>query len=90
MADGRWRPRPHALCRVEEDEAKISPPGVWQVLAHGPDSPSSWWLMPISGDAIRWVAEHPTQVISRCVQVDGDRLRSNHQFALHRREPRGA
>jgi hypothetical protein len=76
MADDRWRPQPHAMVRIEFDEAKLSPPGTWQILSHGPDSPTSWWLMPISGEAIRWVAANPTQVISRCVQIEGRRLTS--------------
>jgi hypothetical protein len=90
VPDTRWQPQPHALCQVAEDEDKLSPPGTWQVLAHGPTSPSSWWLMPISDEAVRWAAANPNQVISRCIEIPGSRLRSNHQFALHRGQPRGA
>jgi hypothetical protein len=88
MSDDRWQARPHALCRITPDDEQLSPPGVWQILAHGPDSPTSWWLMPISHDATTWAADNPGQTISRCIQLPGNRLRSNHQHALHHGPPR--
>lgn len=81
-ANKPWKPQEHALVRVKPDEGEVSPPGTWQILSHGPDSPTSWWLMPISHEAITWVASHASEVISRCVQVEGRRLVSNRVAAL--------
>lgn len=87
MTDDRWRPQPHAMVHITFDEDQLSPPGTWQILSHGPDSPTSWWLMPISGEAIRWVAANPTQVINNCVQIEGRRLTSNRIRAQHQEVP---
>lgn len=87
---GPWRPAPHVLCRIKPDEtgAEINPDGVWQVLAHGPDSATSWWLMPISGDAVRWSAAHRSEVTSNCIQIKGNRLGPRNDFAENRRVAR--
>jgi hypothetical protein len=81
MADDRWRPRPHALVRVVPDESEVSPPGTWQVLAHGPSAPTAWWLMPISDEAVVWATENAPITVSRCIEVPGKRLRQHRTYA---------
>lgn len=88
MADDRWQPREHALVRVEPDDDQPDPPGTWQILSHGPTSPTSWWLMPISADAIRWATANAGVTVSRCIEIPGNRLRSNHTHSLNRGSPR--
>jgi hypothetical protein len=73
MADDRWRVKQHVMCRVQPDESKVSPPGVWMVLTHGSDSRTSWWLMPDNAEAREW-ANTSTEVNCGCVQVEGKRL----------------
>lgn len=91
MADtGAWRPEAHKLCRIKPDDTggQINPDGVWQVLSHGPDSATSWWLMPIDGDARRWASTHRSEVVSQCIQVKGNRLGPRRVFAENREGPR--
>ena len=71
-----WKPDRNVRVRVLPSADEPAPPaGVWRIVDRSAGEPGPWWwAQPIDDRAREWAAEHPTRIVSGCLDVKGLRL----------------
>lgn len=72
LPDG-WRPARNMRVRILPHPDEPQPPaGVWRLLDRSNGFPGPhWWAMPHDDAAHWWVEQHPSRIVSGCLEVKG-------------------